>query len=208
MATGRWSSATRRRVDAQRSTTRSRDWSARPTIAVPGKMTSAYLALQLYLGRVRTHRRAVRSNLRRGRRRTRRCRPHHSRRPAHLCAARVSARLSIWANGGSAKPACRCRSAAMFCAKIFRRKCGAICSQIMRESIDYGLAHRDEAVRHSHALRARHGCGAGRQIHRHVRERLHARLRRDGARGDPANFSASAAERGYHRRRVELEFVE
>ena len=38
---------------------RSREFSKR-TIAVPGKMTSAFLALQLYLGEFEHHRRAVR----------------------------------------------------------------------------------------------------------------------------------------------------
>ena len=41
-------------------------------------------------------------------------------------------------------------------------------AQIIRESIDYGLAHRDAGGPPFAALRARHGRGARREVHRHV----------------------------------------
>ena len=53
---------------------------------------------------------------------------------------------------------------------------------IMRESIDYGLTHRKEAVQHSMPYRARHGFVAREQVYRNVRERIHARLRRSRSR--------------------------
>ena len=59
------------------------------------------------------------------------------------------ARSSISANGGKRNAACRFRSAATFCAKTFRAGVQRDLTQIMRESIDYGLAHREAAVQHS-----------------------------------------------------------
>ena len=78
---------------------------------------------------------------------------------------------------------------------------------IMQESIEYGLAHREAGVQSLHALRARHGCGARERIHRHVCERLHARLRRKRPGRDP-RISRRAEAQGYLDRKVELEFVE
>ena len=49
------------------------------TIAVPGKMTSAFLALQLFVGEFKFMSRPVRQNFRCGRKRTRGCRFDHSR---------------------------------------------------------------------------------------------------------------------------------
>ncbi len=126
-----------------------RDWLRGRLIAVPGKMTSAFLSLQLFLGEFEHRGGAVRSDLRHGQSRTGGRRPDHSRRPAYLRRARVSESCSIWANGGRRRRVCRCRWAATCCARICRRKSSAILPQITRESIDYGLAHRDAAVRHS-----------------------------------------------------------
>ena len=69
--------------------------------------------------------------------------------------------------------------------------------EIMRESIDYGLEHRDEAVQHSMPYARDMDDDARRQIHRHVRERLHARLRRKRTRGDSGISAAAPKTQGY-----------
>ena len=81
-------------------------------------------------------------------------------------------------------------------------------SQIIRESIDYGLAHREAAVRHSLALCARHGRDARRQVHRHVCERLIRAITARPVGRRSGNFCAPASERGFVPAAGELEFVE
>lgn len=79
--------------------------------------------------------------------------------------------------------------------------------QIMRESIAYGLAHREEAVRHSMPYARDMDAGlAGKFIGMYVND-----YTRDyGAAGRAAirEFLARAKSRGYLDREVELEFVE
>ena len=53
-------------------------------------------------------------------------------------------------------------------------------SGILAASIQFSLDHRAEAVQHALAIRARHGPRPRRQIRRHVRQPLDARLRRAG----------------------------
>jgi len=94
------------KIPRMRSDDQVRNWLRSQVIAVPGRMTSAYLALQLYLGDFKhvivpfnQIFDAVKNSLTR---------------------ASVLRRLSILANGGKAKPDCRCRSVEMCCAKISR----------------------------------------------------------------------------------------
>ena len=127
------------------------------TIAVPGTLTTAFLALPLCLGRrFQARRRAVRRNLER-RRRGRvqgsadRRRPHHSRRPAHLPARRSAPDRRLSANGGSRKPACRCRWAPTAIRKDLGPQAIPDVNRLLKESIKYGLDHRGPAL--DYALR-------------------------------------------------------
>ncbi len=170
-------------------------------------MTSAFLALQLLLGETFEHIVVPFDQIfDTVAKRTRRRRPDHSRRPAHLRESRIRKVCSISAYGGKARPGCRSRSAATSSAKTSPPEVRRDVSEILRESMRYGLAHRAAGGRPRHALGAGHGRGARRQVHRHVRERLHARLRRRRPRGDP-RFLAQAHTARFHPAPVELEFV-
>src|SRR5438309_2873465 len=101
-----------------------RAWLGHRTIAIPGRMTSAYLALQIYLGEfahivvpfdqifdtVKSGRAAAGLIIHEASSRT---------------SARDSRKSSTWVNGGNARRLCLCRWAEMFCAKISRRRCSA-----------------------------------------------------------------------------------
>src|SRR2546428_2118789 len=79
--------------------------------------------------------------------------------------------------------------------------------EIMRESIDYGLAHRDEAVRHSLPYaRDMDAALAGKFIGMYVNEftRDYGEVGRDAIR----RFLAEAHNRGYTDAPIEVEFVE
>jgi 1,4-dihydroxy-6-naphthoate synthase len=80
-------------------------------------------------------------------------------------------------------------------------------SEIIRESIDYGLAHRDEAVRHSlHYARDMDAKLAGKFIGMYVNEftRDYGEVGRDAIR----KFLAEAHNNGYTDAPIEVEFVE
>ena len=80
-------------------------------------------------------------------------------------------------------------------------------SEIIRESIDYGLAHRDEAVRHSLAYaRDMDAKLAGKFIGMYVNEftRDYGEVGRDAIR----RFLAEAHNKGYTDAPIEVEFVE
>src|SRR5437868_6457711 len=80
-------------------------------------------------------------------------------------------------------------------------------SEIIRESIDYGLAHRDEAVRHSLPYaRDMDAKLAGKFIGMYVNEftRDYGEVGRDAIR----RFLAEAHNRGYTDAPIEVEFVE
>ena len=80
-------------------------------------------------------------------------------------------------------------------------------SEIIRESIDYGLAHRDEAVRHSlHYARDMDAKLAGKFIGMYVNEftRDYGEVGRDAIR----KFLAEAHNKGYTDAPIEVEFVE
>jgi 1,4-dihydroxy-6-naphthoate synthase len=80
-------------------------------------------------------------------------------------------------------------------------------SEIIRESIDYGLAHRDEAVRHSlHYAREMDAKLAGKFIGMYVNEftRDYGEVGRDAI----LKFLAEAHNKGYTDAPIEVEFVE
>ena len=80
-------------------------------------------------------------------------------------------------------------------------------SEIIRESIDYGLAHREEAVRHSLPYaRDMDAKLAGKFIGMYVNEftRDYGEVGRDAIR----RFLAEAHNKGYTDARIEVEFVE
>jgi 1,4-dihydroxy-6-naphthoate synthase len=80
-------------------------------------------------------------------------------------------------------------------------------SEIIRESIDYGLAHRDEAVRHSLPYaRNMDAKLTGKFIGMYVNE--FTRDYGDVGRAAVRNFLAEAYDKGYIEVPIELEFVE
>jgi 1,4-dihydroxy-6-naphthoate synthase len=80
-------------------------------------------------------------------------------------------------------------------------------SEIIRESIDYGLAHRDEAVRHSLAYARDMGASlAGKFIGMYVNE--FTRDYGDAGRAAIRKFLTAAHDKGYIDVPIELEFVE
>ncbi|MFN2508992.1 MAG: menaquinone biosynthesis family protein [Chthoniobacterales bacterium] len=79
--------------------------------------------------------------------------------------------------------------------------------QIMRESIDYGLAHHEQAVQHSMPYARDMDTGlASRFIGMYVND--YTRDYGEAGRAAIARFLGEAQSRGYLDRRVELEFVE
>jgi 1,4-dihydroxy-6-naphthoate synthase len=124
-----------------------RSWLRNRKIAVPGRMTSAYLALQLYLGgfdhvvvpfdqifeAVKSGTAAAGLIIHEGQ---------------LTYAERASTKWSIWANGGSAKPGCPCLGRKRS-AEGHRATGSARFARDHARGIDYGLAHRAEAVAHS-----------------------------------------------------------
>ncbi len=78
--------------------------------------------------------------------------------------------------------------------------------QIMRESIDYGLAHREDAVRHSMPYaRDMDTALVGKFIGMYVND--YTRDYGETGRAAIREFLGEAEERGYLERKVELEFV-
>jgi len=60
---------------------------------------------------------------------------------------------------------------------------GVQVAQIIRESVTFALEHREAAVNYAMQFAARHGSGAGRQVHRYVCEQMDPRY---GERGRKA----------------------
>ena len=73
----------------------------------------------------------------------------HSRGPTDLCRRLVSEKSSISANGGSARQSLPLPLGGNVLRKDIPRDVQRDLLAIMRESIDYGLTHREEAVQHS-----------------------------------------------------------
>ena len=175
-------------------------------IAIPGKMTSAYLALQLYLGEfdhvvvpfdqifdaVKNGRADAGLIIHEG----------------QLTYARSGftkiVDLGEWWKRDSGLPL-------PLGGNVLRKDIApdvrADLSAIMRESIDYGLAHRDEAVRHSMPYaRDMDASLAGEFIGMYVND--YTRDYGDTGRAAIREFLARADRGGYLERAVELEFVQ
>ncbi len=140
-------------------------------------MTSAYLALQLFLGEFESVVVPFDQIFDDGQIGAGGRRSDHSRRPAHLCDGRFQTSCSISAQWWKAKTSLPLPLGGNVLRKDLPPEVRRDLSQIIRESIDYGLAHRDAAVRHSLPYAREMDAELARQIHRHVRERLYARLR-------------------------------
>lgn len=183
-----------------------RTWLRGRTIAIPGKMTSAYLALQLYLGgfdfvvvpfdqifeAVKSGRAAAGLIIHEG----------------QLTYARSGFRkivdLGEWWKRETGLPL-------PLGGNVLRKDIAAPVrsdlSVIMRESIDYGLTHRDEAVRHSMPYaRDMDATLAGQFIGMYVND--YTRDYGDTGRAAIREFLARAERDGYLERAVDPEFVE
>ena len=92
------------------------------TIAIPGKLTTAYLTLQLCLGKdVPVVGHAVRPDPPGRGRGAGRGRPDHPRGPALLRRPGPAQGASTWASGGSSRPGCPCRWGATSSARTWAR---------------------------------------------------------------------------------------
>jgi 5,8-dihydroxy-2-naphthoate synthase len=175
-------------------------------IAVPGKMTSAYLALQLYLGdfnyivvpfdqifdAVKAGRADVGLII------------HEGQLTYGRSGFRKILDLGEWWKSETGLPL---PLGGNVVRKDIPPQTRADIAQIMRESIDYGLAHRDEAVRHSMPYaRDMDTALAGKFIGMYVND-----FTRDyGPNGRAAitEFLERARKAGYVEKDIKLEFVE
>jgi 1,4-dihydroxy-6-naphthoate synthase len=175
-------------------------------IAVPGKMTSAFLALQLFLGEfdylvvpfdqifeaVRTGRADVGLII------------HEGQLTYGKSGFEKIADLGKWWKAQTGLPL---PLGGNVVRKDIPKPVRHDLSEIIRESIDYGLAHRDEAVRHSLPYaRDMDANLAGKFIGMYVNEftRDYGEVGRDAIR----RFLAEAHNRGYTDAPIEVEFVE
>jgi 5,8-dihydroxy-2-naphthoate synthase len=183
-----------------------REFLADKKIAVPGKITSAFLALQLFLGEfdyivvpfdrifdaVRTGRANVGLII------------HEGQLTYEKSGFEKIVDLGKWWNEQTGSPL-------PLGGNVVRKDIPPAVrrdlSEIIRESIDYGLAHRDEAVRHSLPYaRDMDAKLAGKFIGMYVNEftRDYGEVGRDAIR----RFLAEAHKKGYIDAPVEVEFVE
>ena len=175
-------------------------------IAVPGKMTSAFLALQLFLGEfdylvvpfdqifeaVRTGRADVGLII------------HEGQLTYGKSGFEKIVDLGKWWKEQTGLPL---PLGGNVLRKDIPKPVRHDLSEIIRESIDYGLAHRDEAVRHSLPYaRDMDANLAGKFIGMYVNEftRDYGEVGRDAIR----RFLAEAHNRGYTDAPIEVEFVE
>jgi len=175
-------------------------------IAVPGKMTSAFLALQLFLGEfdylvvpfdqifeaVRTGRADVGLII------------HEGQLTYGKSGFEKIADLGKWWKAQTGLPL---PLGGNVVRKDIPKPVRHDLSEIIRESIDYGLAHRNEAVRHSLSYaRDMDANLAGKFIGMYVNEftRDYGEVGRDAIR----RFLAEAHNKGYTDAPIEVEFVE
>jgi 1,4-dihydroxy-6-naphthoate synthase len=182
-----------------------REWLRGRLIAIPGKMTSAYLALQLYLGgfehlvvpfdqifdAVKEGRAAVGLIIHEG----------------QLTYANAGFRqlldLGQW---WKAKTGLPLPLGGNVLRKDLAPEVRRDLSQIMRESIDYGLAHREAAVRHSLPYaREMNAALAGEFIGMYVND--YTRDYGESGRAAIREFLRAGSERGFVPPTAEIEFV-
>jgi 1,4-dihydroxy-6-naphthoate synthase len=183
-----------------------REFLADKKIAVPGSMTSAFLALQLFLGKfdyvivpfdqifdaVRTGRADVGLII------------HEGQLTYEKSGFEKIVDLGRWWKAQTGLPL---PLGGNVVRKDIPKPVRQDLSEITRESIDYGLAHRDEAVRHSLAYaRDMDAKLAGKFIGMYVNEftRDYGQVGRDAIR----RFLAEAHNKGYIDAPVDVEFVE
>ena len=150
----------------------------------PGRMTTAFLVLRLYLGGDFRFREVpfdqiideVEVGPRRGR-------PAHPRGPAHVRAHGLAQRRRPRRVVAARDRACRCRSGSTSRGATSASDMLHELSEVLRDSIAAGLANREEAL--EYALQYGRGLDrrARRPLRRHVRERADRGLRRRGPRG-------------------------
>jgi 1,4-dihydroxy-6-naphthoate synthase len=183
-----------------------REWLRGQTIAIPGLMTSAYLALRLYLGdfeHVVVPFDEIFDAVRNGNA-TAGLIIHEGQLTYARSGFGKVVDLGEWWKRETSLPL-------PLGGNVLRKDIqGAVRSdllQIMRESIDYGLAHRDEAVRHSMPYaRDMDSTLADKFIGMYVND--YTRDYGDRGRAAIRKFLGTAGEQGYLDRKVELEFVD
>ena len=146
-------------------------------VAVPGTLTTAYLALKIFNPAIRTE--VV---------------PFDQIIPAIL-AGKFDAgliihegqltystsgltRSSIWASGGARPPAWSCRWAATPSAARSGADAHKIISKALRDSIQHALDHREQALEYAMQFARDLDREPGQPLRQHVRKRAHPRLRR------------------------------
>jgi len=183
-----------------------RAWLASRTIAIPGRMTSAYLALQLYLGKfdhivvpfdqifetVKSGRAAAGLII------------HEGQLTYERAGFSKVIDLGEWWKRETGLPL-------PLGGNVLRKDIAPAVQrdllEIMRESIDYGLAHRDEAVSHSMPYaRDMDAALAGKFIGMYVND--YTRDYGETGRRAVREFLKTAHERGYIEREPIVEFVE
>ena len=183
-----------------------RAWLAKRTIAVPGCMTSAYLALQIYLGgfdhivvpfdqifaTVKSGRAAAGLII------------HEGQLIYQRSGLSKVVDLGEWWKRETGLPL-------PLGGNVFRKDIGLATQrdllEIMRESIDYGLAHRDAAVRHSMPYaRDMDATLAGKFIGMYVND--YTRNYGETGRRAVREFLKTAHARGYLAKMPTVEFVE
>lgn len=182
-----------------------REWLRGRTIAVPGLMTSAYLALQLFLGdfdhvvvpfdeifaAVKSGRASVGLII------------HEGQLTYASSGFTKIIDLGEWWKGDTGLPL---PLGGNVLRKDIPPRIRGDLLQIMRDSIDYGLAHRDEGVRHSMPYaRDMDAALAGKFIGMYVND--YTRDYGEAGREAIREFLLRAEAAGYLKRAVELEFV-
>ena len=207
MGTAPWSSPQERKVPgAAGSDDEIRAWLRNRTIAIPGRMTSAYLALQLYLGEfdhivvpfdqifeaVKSGRAAAGLII------------HEGQLTYGQAGFNKVLDLGEWWKRETGLPL-------PLGGNVLRKDIAPAVQrdllEIMRESIDFGLAHRDEAVQHSMPYaRDMDATLAGKFIGMYVNDytRDYGEVGRKAVR----DFLQTAHQRGYLEKTPVVEFVE
>ncbi len=115
-------------------------------IAIPGKLTTAYLALQALCPGHRSRGRPLRPDHPRKSSRAITKPDSSSTRASSPTARPDCSAWWTWENGGRKSPACPCRSAEMRSGERSVPKPMASVTQALRDSIQYAIDHREEAL--------------------------------------------------------------
>ena len=111
--------------------------------------------------------------------------------------------MSTWAAGGRIRTIYLCRWARMSCGDLDEMR--GECCRLMRESIQYALDHREEAL--NYALQfARDMDPPGRKVRGHVCQPLHGGWRGAGSESR-AEAAGSGVQSGLDPNKVQLEVI-